>query len=67
LVPVPFALWGLQTAILGLLPNPPLTCDQVILMKRDNVVGKDALTLADLGIEPTAVETQLPTYIHPDA
>jgi hypothetical protein len=36
-------------------------------MKRDNVVGKDALTLADLGIEPTAVETQLPTYIHPDA
>jgi uncharacterized protein YbjT (DUF2867 family) len=67
LVPVPFALWELQTAILGLLPNPPLTRDQVILMKRDNVVGKDALTLADLGIEPTAVETQLPTYIHPDA
>jgi hypothetical protein len=33
-----------------------------VLMKQDNVVRKGALTLADLGIDPTAVETLLPTY-----
>ena len=46
----------------GILPNPPLTRDQVILMKTDNVVGANVPALADLGIEPTAVETVLPTY-----
>jgi hypothetical protein len=31
-------------------------------MQRDNVVRADALTLADLGIAPTPVETMWPTY-----
>jgi uncharacterized protein YbjT (DUF2867 family) len=62
LVPVPYFLWELQAALLSVLPNPPLTHDQIVLMKQDNVVRKGALTLADLGIDPTAVETLLPTY-----
>ena len=40
-----------------------MTCDQVKLMKSDNVVGEAALTLKDLGIDPTPVEEVLPTYI----
>lgn len=63
LVPVPFCVAEMQAAFLQLLPVPPLTRDQVALLKRDNVVSGDALTLADLGIEPTALEVILPAYM----
>ena len=65
LVPVPFFVWDALAALLSVLANPPLTRDQVKLMKIDNVVGEAALTLEDLGIEPTSVEEVLPTYIDP--
>ncbi len=65
LVPVPFFVWDALAALLSVLTNPPLTRDQVKLMKIDNVVGEAALTLEDLGIEPTSVEEVLPTYIDP--
>ncbi len=60
LVPVPFFVWQIQATLLGILPNPPLTRDQVILMRRDNVVSDTALTFADLGITPRGVEAELP-------
>ncbi len=63
LVPVPFFVAELQAAILSLLPRPPFTRDQVELMRRDNLVGRKARTFADLGIEPVALETILPTYL----
>ena len=62
LLPLPFGLAELQGAILEKLPVPPLTRDQVRLLRSDNLVSEGALTLADLGIEPTAVETVVPTY-----
>lgn len=63
LVPVPYGLGEVLAVLAGILPNPPLTRDQIILMKTDNVVGANVPALADLGIEPTAVETVLPTYM----
>ena len=63
LVPLPFALANLQAAVLERLPVPPLTRDQVKLLRHDNVVSEGASTLADLGIEATAVEVILPTYL----
>ena len=67
LVPVPFWAARIQGAILGLLPNPLLTTDQVRLLVADNVVSAEALhegrTLAGLGIEATAVEAILPSYL----
>ena len=63
LVPWPFALAELQAAFLELLPVPPLTRDQVRLLRRDNVVADGALTLADLGIAATAAEAILPSYL----
>ena len=39
LVNVPFRLAALQARALQLLPDPPLTVDQVELLKRDNVVA----------------------------
>ncbi len=44
-------------------PNPLLTPDQVKLLRHDNVVAPTALTLADLGIQPTTVEAELPAYL----
>ena len=63
LVPVPFALARLKGAVLGLLPKPLLTLDQVRLLERDNVVAEGALTLRDLGIVPIAAEAILPSYL----
>ena len=63
LVPVPFWAAEIQAAVLGLLPVPPLTSDQVQLLRTDNVVGEKAKTLKNLGITPTAAEAILPTYL----
>lgn len=63
LVPVPLALASVQGALLEWLPVPPLTRDQVELMRCPNVVSAKARTLQDLGITPTAVEIVVPTYL----
>ena len=63
LVPWPFALAAVNAWFLKLLPNPPLTPDQVTLLKRDNVVSKKALGLADLGITPSSLEVVAPSYL----
>jgi len=63
LVSLPFWLASLQAMVMELLPVPPLTRDQVELLKRDNVVAPGAKTLADLGVEATPVEIVLPTYL----
>jgi uncharacterized protein YbjT (DUF2867 family) len=71
LVSLPFAMARLQglamevadRATLQLLPPPPLTRDQVRLLERDSVVSPGALTLADLGVQPTAVEMVVPSYL----
>ena len=63
LVNLPFELAALQAKFMSILPNPPLTPDQVELLKRDNVVSPGALALSSLGIAPTAVEAILPTYL----
>lgn len=63
IVPLPFWVARLQAAFLELLPVPPLTRDQVDLLKRDSVVSEGALTLADLGIEPMAAEAVVPRYL----
>ena len=62
-VPVPFLVWDMLAAAMTVLPNRPLTRDQVILMKSDNVVGDRASTLEDLGIRPASIEEVMPTYI----
>lgn len=63
LIPVPQWLAEIMGAVLQLLPVPPLTRDQALLMRRDNVVTGDNPTLADLGIAPTSAELILPGYL----
>lgn len=50
LVPVPFGLASFIGSIMGLLPKPLLTADQVELLKRDNVVSEGAKGFEALGI-----------------
>lgn len=63
LLPVPFLALSCGASIAGLLPNPPITVDQVRLLKSDNIVSKGARTLSDLGITPTCVDAVLPNYL----
>ncbi|MGE5515429.1 MAG: complex I NDUFA9 subunit family protein [Bacteroidota bacterium] len=64
LVPLPFGVAKLQAAFLQFLPTPPLTPDQVKLLRVDNVVRGGKPGLADLGIAAVAAEAVLPTYLH---
>jgi uncharacterized protein YbjT (DUF2867 family) len=68
LLPVP---WGTAKAIgvvAGYLPNPPITADQVEMLKPDNVVSAKAMAdgrdLTGLGITPRSFEAIVPTYLY---
>ncbi|HEX3945241.1 MAG TPA: complex I NDUFA9 subunit family protein [Rhizomicrobium sp.] len=63
LVPPPFALARIPAFALQFLPGKLLTPDQVTFLKTDNIVAPDALTFADLGIEPESLESVLPSYL----
>jgi len=63
LAPLPFGLARLQAFFLQFLPGRLLTPDQVTLLKTNNVVSEGAKTLADLGIVPTSVEAEVPSYL----
>jgi uncharacterized protein YbjT (DUF2867 family) len=55
-------IWPLSSGILG---APPITGDQVEMLKSDNVVSDDALTLADLGVTTLeTIETMVPSYLY---
>ena len=45
------------------LPKRPISRDQVVLMKRDNVVSPRRGSFAELKITPRAVEEVLPSYL----
>ncbi len=67
LIPLPFPLAKFMATFLQYAPKPPLTPDQVELLKADNVVSAAAVreqrTLKGLGVEPVAMETVVPTYL----
>jgi NADH dehydrogenase len=67
LIPVPFAVMKLQALALQFLPKPPITPDQVELLKRDNVVSEDAKrdgrTLEGIGMTPESIEAIVPSYL----
>jgi uncharacterized protein YbjT (DUF2867 family) len=63
LLPVPYFAWQMVATLLAALRNPPISRDQVVLMREDNVVGPTALSFADLGIEPHALEEVLPAVL----
>lgn len=71
LIPLPFfaaGILGQVFDILGALPfvKPLITSDQVKLLKSDNVVNKDDVSigqLSDLGVKPETLESIVPGYL----
>ncbi len=67
LVPLPWWLAGLMGTVMGALPNPQLTSDQVEMLRTDNVVSAEARaegrTLEAIGIVPQGLEAILPGYL----
>lgn len=69
LLPVPWPMAGLIGALgdlqASILPiAPPLTSDQVEMLKSDNVAASGLPGLAEAGVVPTAVEAVVPTYLY---
>lgn len=63
LVSLPYGLAKVQASFMSVLPQPPLTPDQVESLKTDTIVSPAAQGLADLGVSPTALDVILPTYL----
>lgn len=69
LVPLPWPIASLLGALgdiqAGLIPwAPPLTSDQVEMLKTDNVAEHGLPGLAEAGVIGTAVEAVVPTYLY---
>ena len=60
---LPFWKARMFAAAMRLLPNPPLTQDQITSLKTDNVVGMNAKTLTDFNVRPTSMDAILPHYL----
>jgi NADH dehydrogenase len=67
LVPMPFGAMKAQALVAQFLPKPPITPDQVELLKHDTIVSEDARregrTLEGLGIVPETIANIVPTYL----
>lgn len=69
MVNIPFGIASLIGSISSMIPliTPPLTTDQVVLLKKDNVVSQEAVsegrTLKEIGINPVALMSVLPSYM----
>ena len=68
LTPLPFPIAGLLGKVGDIVSMsgfpPPITSDQVELLKVDNVVAPGALGLAELGVAPQALESIIGTYLY---
>ena len=62
LLPIPMWAARIQGSIMGMLPKPMLTADQVKSLETDSVVT-GAVGFKDLGITPVAMASILPTYL----
>ena len=63
LLPIPFSLAKAIAFFTQFLPSPPLTPDQVELLKQDNVISSHALKAEELGVYPKALEALAPLYL----
>jgi NADH dehydrogenase len=68
LLPIPWGIARIMGAVMGMLPRPMLTRDQVELLRSDSVVSGDAKdtnrTLEGLGISPAGIEAIVPAYLY---
>ena len=59
LLPVPLGVWKVLARAMGVLPNPPLTIDQIYLLAKDNTVNPSRDGFAQLGMQPAGMRDLL--------
>ncbi len=63
LVPIPQSLARLMAWVMEMVPGKPLTRDQLLMLRRDNVAAAGMPGLPELGIIPTPVDMIVPAYL----
>ena len=63
LIPIPFVAWHVLARFAEMLPNPPVTRNQVELMQIDNVASLEMPGFGELGISPLSIEEILPEIL----
>jgi NADH dehydrogenase len=63
LIPIPFAAWHVLAWFAEMLLNPPITRNQVELMRIDNVASPEMPGFEELGITPLSIEEILPEML----
>ena len=63
IIDLPPWLAAIPAALTGWLPKPPITLDQIRMLRWDNVVGEGAAGFEKLGLTPSPIQVVLPTYL----
>lgn len=63
LLPLPFSMARIIGFFAQYLPNPPITPDQVTLLKSDNILPQRCKGLNELSVHPTPLEIVVPRYL----
>jgi uncharacterized protein YbjT (DUF2867 family) len=66
LMRMPFAFWNALAGVAEMLPQPPLTRNQVELMKIDTTASKSLPGFRALGISPLSLEDELEAIVRPN-
>jgi len=65
LMRMPFAFWHAAAGLAEILPQPPLTRNQVELMQIDTVAAENRPGFRALGISPRSLEEELQAMLEP--
>tara|TARA_B100001996_G_scaffold303225_1_gene243998 strand:- start:611 stop:1552 length:942 start_codon:yes stop_codon:yes gene_type:complete len=63
-ISIPFSVAKFQSYFFQMMSNPPLTPDQVEMLKHNNIISGEYPTLQDLGIRGKNIRDILPKYIY---
>jgi uncharacterized protein YbjT (DUF2867 family) len=64
MLPMPFAAWSALAGLAEILPSPPITRNQIDLMRYDNVAAPGMPGLQELGIEPRGIDAVIRMIEH---
>jgi len=63
LIPMPIFAMQLPAALASILPNPPITRDQLRMLSSDNIVNEKMPDITSFGIIPQPIEAHVPNYL----
>ncbi len=64
LLPVPLVAMKIPAGLMSILPNPPITLDQLRMLNMNNVVSDNMANITSLSITPQPIEAHVPIYLN---